>query len=178
MTNKINDPLPTIGTVLNEIQPRDAVHMAVMSVQAQERLCPGDPVSEHGKRSKDSDSIGIVDPFLDGPIFKGEIFWIFIYPRTISGLRHHWEHPLLEENSTESSSENKKWIQNWAYNNQIGYEELMEAAEDFLHSGEYWCQGERFEGIYLPEQFWDHYEKVTGTKVPKKDKHSFFSCSC
>jgi hypothetical protein len=39
--------------------------------------------------------IGIVDPFLDQPVRPGEEFWVFVYPNTITGMRHYWQHPAF-----------------------------------------------------------------------------------
>ena len=58
----------------------------------------------------------------------------------------------------------------------IGYDELMSAAENYQANNEYLCQGGRFEGKYLPEEFWTHWEVVTGQIA--NDKGSFYSCSC
>jgi hypothetical protein len=33
-----------------------------------------------------------VDPFLADPVQPGQMFWLFLYPQTITGLRHVWEH--------------------------------------------------------------------------------------
>lgn len=192
MTNKLNDPLNTIGTILETEEPRDCIHVAVMAVTASQKLHPGQDANQNGGTEN---PIGIVDPFLRDPVYKGDIFWLFIYPRSIKGIRHHWEHDSITEKhdsiteESESSlifqptrvvclNESEKWIRQWAFENEISYDNLMEAANYFLEYDEYWCEGSRFEGTYLPEDFWYHYEKVKNIKVPMNKKYSFFSCSC
>jgi len=42
-----------------------------------------------------NESVGIVDPFLIEPVEAGEMFWLVVYPRQITSLRHVWEHPAF-----------------------------------------------------------------------------------
>lgn len=49
----------------------------------------------------------------------------------------------------------------------------MDRAKSYLEYGYYWCEGGRFEGDYLNNEFWDHYEKATGEIVKEDDRGSF-----
>lgn len=93
------DALATIGTVLPEGEwQRDAIHVAVMPVTAAERLFPGQRVGvlPDGTASISAGKkIGIVDPFLQKPVQPGERLWLCLFPRTITSLKHVWEHPDL-----------------------------------------------------------------------------------
>lgn len=87
---------PQLGKLIEGDAFRDAIHIAIAPVVAGEKLFPGDKVGFRedgliGKASKNL--IGVVDPFLNQLISKGDRFYLFLYPKTITGLRHVWEHP-------------------------------------------------------------------------------------
>lgn len=95
------DQGPQLGFLINNDEMRrDAIHIAVAPATAAERLSPG----EHVGFAKEGDTqlvgssakcIGIVDPFLRWPVEPGQRFWVFLYPGTITGLRHVWTHPAF-----------------------------------------------------------------------------------
>lgn len=70
------------------------------------------------------------------------------------------------------------FIQRCAEDAGLDYGEIMGAAEDYLKRGEYLCEGGCWEGHYLDQEFWTHYEAITGVKVGDSERGSFFSCSC
>lgn len=79
---------------------RDAVHVAVAAVTADTRLSPGQHIGL--VRTDDMElvgptepNIGIVDPFLTEDVEPGQRFWMFLYPDTITNLRHIWTHPVF-----------------------------------------------------------------------------------
>lgn len=99
---------PNVGELCHDNARRDAVHFAVAPVVAGDVLRPGMhvcllPNGEAGNRDYLDDNcesiptIGIVDPFLKEKfVYKGERFWLFLYPNTITNLRHVWEHPAFK----------------------------------------------------------------------------------
>lgn len=97
------DALDTLGMIITENEKRDAIHLAVDNAVAGEKLAPGEDVGflPDGTFGSCDNPIGIVDPFLKKPVKKGERFWIVIYPRKITSLRHVWEHPDFPEQKSE-----------------------------------------------------------------------------
>jgi len=94
-----------IGKPLTGPQERDAVHIAVAAVIAFERLYPGQRIGFYDSNrelvaSHPIDGIGIVDPFLSRYVEAGERFFIFMYPNSITSLRHAWSHPAFGEETT------------------------------------------------------------------------------
>ena len=79
---------------------RDAIHIAIAPVTAADRLAPGQHVGlvQEGKLELVGPcdrNIGIVDPFLPREVEAGQRFWLFLYPGTITSLRHVWTHPVF-----------------------------------------------------------------------------------
>jgi hypothetical protein len=58
------------------------------------------------------------------------------------------------------------------------YERLMMHAQSFLEYGEYWSEGGRFEGFYIPDEFWVHYQIVVDHPIDQTKTGNFLSCSC
>lgn len=225
------DALETLGTIIDETAKRDAIHLAVEPMIARDELSPGDHVyadgslyvqqptapcgmlMPNGSRTPRSDKpVGIVDPFLKQKVYPGERFWLVLYPRQITSLRHVWEHPAfppsegkliwkLDRQEAEAGDseieKSKKWIEDYVskcqeYEDNINYDYLKyknltyttlmnHAAYWIDHQGEwpdffYVSENLRDEG--LPQEFWHHYEIVTGKKVEEDKKTDFFTCSC
>lgn len=186
------DAVATIGTIIDETAGRDAIHMAVEPVVAGVDLWPGSPVrliEGEAFRSADSAAVGIVDPFLphDHPR-KGERFWLVLYPRTITSLRHVWSHPDFPGTEVRSEAapeidpveHSKKWIETFAAKIDQTVNRLMEAADLWVEDEEYtYDNSERYKNHWdeFPE-FWKHYEIVTGRAPRPSERNSFFTCSC
>jgi hypothetical protein len=185
----MSDAVATMGTILSDgAGGRDAVHVAVIAVTASEKLVPGQDVSKHGTTA--GSHVGIVDPFLKRPVFPGERYWMFLYPRTITSLRHEWAHPDFPENSVPPTSEaatgvatavSEAWLRDFVGRSDApGYEEVLSAAALFVdgHTDGMHFNGEDAHGE-IPAEFWTHVEIVLGRKI-KDDgpRPAYFSCSC
>ena len=75
-----------IGKTIDEPARRDAVHFALAPVTAAERLSPGQHIGFVGENTVGpcDKPLGIVDPFLPGPVKKGVKFWMFVRTSTFS----------------------------------------------------------------------------------------------
>lgn len=183
------DALDTLGTCpIPEGSARDAIHLAVEPVVAGEELYAGDQVYILGGKAFASrydatkKAVGIVDPFIESGVGVGDKFWLVLFPRQITSLRHVWSHPdFPEEEGEPQAVENKDpsvvWMENYATSLGVGYAELMRAAHDYMDHGEYFIKGGRFDGISVDPLFWSHYSAITGAPT-FGDTSSFFSCSC
>ncbi len=85
---------------------RDAIHIAILPCTAGTDLPVGAhvglvPWAEYVS-GKDpvigwcDDPFGVVDPFLKEGVKAGERFFLWIYPDTITSLRHVWSLPALQ----------------------------------------------------------------------------------
>lgn len=192
------DALATLGTIIDDTQRRDAIHLAVIPMQSRAYMVPGQHVNVNGNPVEFGEGVGIVDPFLGRKVEPGERFWCVIYPRVISSLRHVWAHPAFEDEAAGSSapSADKAAAEAWLREFCEGYdrpnydlliEALMsddgEATRD--DDGDYY--GVSIEDGYIltrghdshgdiPREFWDHAETLTGKKFASRPGH--FSCSC
>ncbi len=96
--------VPELGKLIEGTAFRDAVHVAVAPVEAGEIVHPGDRVwlRDDGTVSistvGDHKAVGVVDPFLEEAtaVPKGAKFWLFLFPGTVTSLRHSWTHPAFK----------------------------------------------------------------------------------
>lgn len=199
------DALATLGTIINAGEKRDAIHLGVEPAIAGEKLKPGEHVGfghagELYKAYGNIQAVGIVDPFLLNPVQENERFWLIVYPRQITSLRHVWEHPDFPASGETETPESvagddeklhkmllllgegkavaKEAIRTLADSLDVDYDELLDRAQEYVSCGEYWSEGDRFEGASIPQEFWNHYEKVMQTTVALSDRDNFLSCSC
>lgn len=181
-----------LGQIIdNPEAARDAIHIALAPVTADTRLHPGQHVGLIGDGDRVAvvpGSIGIVDPFLTGPVNAGQRFWLFLYQNTITSLRHAWTHPAFEGESIGTPAPvspaaaiaSEQWLRSYAEDVGLSYGAVLSAADEWLESGEY----HRFYGydtparVYLDRrEFWQNWETVTGRTADNHDD-TFFTCSC
>lgn len=193
------DALETLGTIIDENQKRDAIHLAVEPVTAGQVLSPGEHITVKGGvayNAKIGKGLGIVDPFLQRQVKKGERFWFVMYPRQVHSLRHVWTHPDFPDEvgtsapPSKDKAESEAWLRNFCNTTDCpDYERLMELIDkgelktdyDSYEAGgrvdhDYiYIWGEDAHGI-IPPEFWDHAEVVLGRKLTMRP--GYFTCSC
>ena len=186
-----------LGQLINEARQRDAVHVAVAPVFAAESLLPGQPVGfvaagdvEHV--CSRGEPVGIVDPFLKAPVRKGERFWLFLFPGSITGLRHDWRHPAFaateepkpkpaENPAADSKVQSEAWLRVYAQkaNCYDDAETAFARLIDGLKHNELSFYGSDLHSLYELDDADDlkfHAERYLGIEV-NWDRFSF-SCSC
>jgi hypothetical protein len=180
--------LETLGTYLSGNETRDAIHLAVVPITAVEKVFPGQHLAADG--TPRGELVGIVDPFLPGPVQVGQRFWLTLYPRTITSLRHAWTHPAFPDTaaaapaSVSDKAASEAWLRAFISSSDCpSYEIVMAEAskvadgdnrawsDEYLHFNEYDAHGE------IPGEFWDHVEVVLGRKI-QATRPAYFSCSC
>lgn len=121
LTNEFTMSEVNIGSLITnpELFKKDAVHMAMVQIRSSDRFLPGEHVglNDKGEAIQSDNPIGIVDPFLKKAVEPGDPFWLWMYPKTISNLRHDWNHPALDkvekskkQNEQPETPLNREWI--------------------------------------------------------------------
>lgn len=187
------DALDTLGTVLTEQHGRDAIHLAVEQAIAGVKLRPGEHVvlDDDGFTAigvETGTGLGIVDPFIERSyVMPGEMFWLVVYPRQITTLRHVWEHPSFKPSGeTRHTPKDKAAAEAW----------LRDYLGEYI-GGDDWDYGETFESLVdklsdadedyvvvqgsdasgnIPAEVFDNIEIFLGRKLDRRP--TYFSCSC
>lgn len=182
-----------IGTLIEGEAGRDAIHVAIAPVEAAHRLRPGERVGfiEGGNTTlvgESDEPVGIVDPFLTHAVTRGQRFYLFLFPNTVTSLRHVWTHPAFPNEGCEPTpapdkAASEAWLFNFCITNDCpAWPTVRDAIEgrgggggysawddDYLH-----FDGEDAHGD-IPDEFWRHAEIVIGRPL-RRAKHFFCSC--
>lgn len=170
-----------LGNLAPKTGQRDAIHVAVAPVIAATQLKPGthvllDEAGHACEAPPPVEGIGVVDPFLRADVKAGELFWLCLYPKTVSGLRHDWSHPSFQERSGDSDAA-QTWITTFAAQWKYSFDEFMTGAREYLQKDyeldDNWAQ------LDVPDEdwntFWQHFHTLTGLSINDKDK-AFVTC--
>lgn len=192
-----DETLASMGTILQKDMPRDAVHIACAAVLASCRLLPGQHIGllPDGRATTGIEACGIVDPYLRQTIEEGERFWLFLYPGSITSLKHLWTHPAFAADQVAPAKDkatSEAWLRDFIKNADCpDYETVMAAIDGTLEGNpspeDYGPAWGRYDGEALffsgrdahssiPIEFWDHAEIVLGKRLRHKPEH--FACSC
>lgn len=175
------DALETLGNIIGDGEKRDAIHLAVEPATAVGILLPGQNIGPvEGGYGHSDNPVGIVDPFLKVKVRDGQKFWLLVYPRQITSLRHVWSHPAFAEaevyaepQKTDKSA-SEAWLRNFFQNIYGDYEEGIQAAKDAQR--DHYLNFGTSNGGDVPTEFWMHFENVTGLKATYRS--DCFSCAC
>jgi hypothetical protein len=176
-----------IGKLIEQERHRDAIHIAVAPVEAGEKLRPGERVGiKDGKAWGTDPAVGIVDPFLLKDVRAGQRFYVFLFPGTITSLRHEWVHPAFDKEAPPAQASpdkaaSEKWLREYAAI-KSHYDTPEKAYQDLLDGLR--TQHLHFHGsdLYSVDSLDDaselarHAEIVIGQR-PDWEQFSF-SCSC
>ncbi len=119
----------------------------------------------------------------------GQRCLLFLYPGSIKGLKHVFEHPDFPEGVEPTTpptlkGESEVWMREWAmthmgkdhYNDygkalseQVAYERAIEAGKTNCIG----CYEDARD--HIDDTWWTHWERITGLKG---NRDSYFSCAC
>lgn len=177
-----------VGNLVDSKAPRDAIHVAIVAVQAGECLNPGDKViilNGRAYKEKAQRALGVVDPFLSEEVDKLDWFYLFLNPGSITSLRHDWTHPAFSaEVKVEShQSDNMDVFVGIAdiLGKSVG-ELLYKAEQAFNDDDGGICFGDDLDGWPSAEQveeFWRRFANHMGKPLPPNIlRTAYFSCAC
>ena len=115
--------------------------------------------------------LGIVDPWLTSDVRKGQYFLLWVYPRTVTSLRHVWEHPGVPDEAEKLTPrmDSEKWLRAWASNAGVDYEEFMGAVS--RQRGGPVLDYESGYDEPIPQELWAHAERVLGRKLVPAERY-------
>lgn len=175
-----------LGQLLDSTAQRDAIHIAIAPVIAARTLLPGMHIGLTDGLATDGVEplIGIVDPFLTQPVRKGERFYLCLYQQTVTGMRHHWQHPAFKDGDAavarDPEGESWRWMQGYADSicRSVDYVLGRIRERDYIVADGVDQHGWEYDGG-TEADFWRHAETLLGHKVaPGYIEDRPFSCSC
>ncbi len=186
----MSDTQKLIGTILGDDVKKDAIHIAVLPVVAQERLKPGARVgfvdgTNHVGSTLESDVFGIIDPFLQRDVRAGEKCFVFLLPNTVTGMRHEWEHPLVKDPEpkrvdSELKAKYIKVLKDFADEHYLNYDEMMRdfsLGQTHTQNGGMSAQNAVDDDDALKQKIYMAIEIVLGVEM-RDISYGPFSCSC
>lgn len=187
--------LDTIGKKLTGGEGRDAVHFAVAPVRpgpgaflrAGERvkLAPGS-TDVVVALDYEGEPVGIIDPFLDcGYVTDKDRCWLFLFPSTITGLRHEWTHPAFPDQQPQPDAQqeesslaySERWLRGFAEKYRGDYSRMIAGVAD--GNGASFNEDLEYEDFRPGSEFWKHVSVVTGKQFTEHHmENTSFRCAC
>jgi hypothetical protein len=132
MINKKN----LLGKQPFDLGDKDAIHVAIVAVRAGAAISPGQRcgLNENREAVPNEDGCGVADPFLRTPIARGTPFWLLMDLQEIPNVAHTWDHPTLDFSPPVVEVQKNRWLQRYADEYGVTYEQLMDACKAVLES--------------------------------------------
>lgn len=173
-----------VGQLLTGEVFRDAIHIAIAPVSCKLKLRPGQKIElVAGSMTEvipavDDIGIGIVDPFLGTIVPAESKFYMFLYPRTITSLRHEWTHPAFKPLD---KTESEEFLEKMAVKLDTSVSDVIQTVIDAATYGSAHAGDDTHQGIMNDnkEELLRHVEIVTGKSFTEEQKkEAYFSCAC
>ena len=136
------------------------------------------------------ESIGIVDPFLKVNVKKGQKFWLFLNPKTTTGMKHHWSHPLVDSMNLDPSEKERLMLELEKIAQEINNENGGRLYSNFNADSliylakNYWMKNDLYCGDYEEYDFCKYYPRIReimlklGINIPALEEGAYFRCAC
>lgn len=185
--------LETIGKKLTGGEQRDAVHFAVAPVGVRGFLRAGERVKFVPGSTEvvttwdyyDAPPVGIIDPFLNcGYVTDKDRCWLFLFPGSITGLRHEWTHPAFPELQTQPAAQqmtaleySERWLRGFAEKYSADYDAMVGGVAN--GTGASFGDDLEYSDFHPGSEFWRHISIVTGKTFTKEVMEvTSFRCAC
>ena len=174
-----------LGEVPTRIGERDAVHVAIVAMEASEQLRPGQYVNFTGDPqypiaipTHAEEAIGIVDPFSTQMMEAGHAVWVCLFPGSVTGMKHHWFHPDFVENSDVPKIVNV--VADICGKTVTALLEDMKYHADFNYDDWQMDNSERYKEVTSEqwEEVWKYVGSIHTLKPSKYERSSPYTCSC
>lgn len=170
-----------VGSLPTPSSKKDAIHIAVAPVKSSDRFLPGEHVglNDKGEVAQVDNPIGIIDPFLKKAVEPGEPVWLWLYPKTVTNLRHDWSHPAFEKINVTAESE--KWLREFAKKTSWSYEDVIEMVSQAFTTGSAHGGDDSTADVFNDnkDDLCKHVSAVTGKTFKQETvEEAYFSCAC
>lgn len=142
-------------------------------------IAPGEHVGivRDGVAGKCEPFVGIADPFLKENVKEGQKFWLVLYPKTVTGIRHHWKHPLFQDNP-EDEKDSREWITAFAERWDYSFDKFMAGAREYIEKASE--LDDNWKQLEVPDEewaaFWEHFHTLTGLSIGDREKEFVICC--
>lgn len=176
-----------LGQLIGPEAQRDAIHIAIAPVTAAGNIQPGEHIGfmDDGRVGiRATVKLGIADPFLKVSVREGERFYMFLYPQTVTGMRHEWSHPAFPNAVPFQDDESNRSLVAMAKRCGCSFNMLMERLDLYAEGS---CGPDdsiqeelnRFSDEIAVRDMWANYERCRMTKVNESIKgDTYFRCAC